>query len=557
MASAYGLQMIRLGVKLTHDGGLALLDGAALVFSHEAEKSSNLARHSSLSSLDVLKTLEHYGIALSEVDRVLVDGWADGNADGVPVAPYHETDRHSDPLRPLRCRGLRLGDQTVDYASYTHAADHAFGAYATSPWAASEEPALILIWDGAMFPRLYLFDPRARSCRLLRQPLGFHGHVYPVFASHFGPFVPGGAQPPQHASLPTSTLLDLPGKAMAWAGFGTVSDQLIEGFERIYREKFSLGFEFTFTFARAAWDHARELGAKDEDAVASFQVWIGRRLVRAVEHMSTRVHDLPRRMCFAGGCALNITWNTQLRESGLFDEIWIPPFPNDAGSALGCAVADLVHCGEGASIEWDVYRGPALTASRAPARWSSSHCDIKALADFLHTSHEPVVFLDGRAELGPRALGNRSILCSATAPEAKDVLNAMKAREWYRPVAPICLESEATRVFAPGGPDPYMLYTHKVRPAWSALVPAIEHVDGTARLQTIRGDQNAVMTELLQAYYQLSGIPLLCNTSANRKGCGFFPDLRSATEWSPATHIWCKERLYSRAGVPATASTGP
>jgi carbamoyltransferase len=131
----------------------------------------------------------------------------------------------------------------------------------------------------------------------------------------------------------------------------------------------------------------------------------------------------------------------------------------------------------------------------------------------------------------------------------------MKSREWYRPVAPICLESEAARVFDPGSPDPYMLFAHQVRPEWREFVPAIVHVDGSARLQTIRSEQNSIVAELLHAYEQVSGIPLLCNTSANRKGCGFFPDLRSATDWLQARHVWCEGRLYSRVRLPAEVTT--
>jgi carbamoyltransferase len=115
-------------------------------------------------------------------------------------------------------------------------------------------------------------------------------------------------------------------------------------------------------------------------------------------------------------------------------------------------------------------------------------------------------------------------------------------------------------VFEPGTEDPYMLFTHQVRPQWRERVPAIVHVDGSARLQTVRADQNPVVTRLLEEYRRLTGIPLLCNTSANLKGRGFFPDLRSATEWEPAQHAWCGGRLYSRDAaaepVPAAVRAG-
>jgi carbamoyltransferase len=545
--------MLRLGVKLTHDGGLALLDGPTLVFSHEAEKSANLPRHSPLSALDVDATLAHYGHALDAIDRVLVDGWIDGSADGVRVAPYHENDDDRDPLRPHELSGLKLGGSTLNYLSFTHAAGHVFGTYATSPFAARGERSLVLVWDGAMLPRLYLVDPAGPECRPLRQLFGLQGHVYPVFGSYFGPFVPDGRRPPAHESLPTQALLSLSGKVMAWAGLGTVDEQFVEELERIYKDRLELRYEFLFAFARLAWERAQERGVPDADAVASLQAWIGRRMRGALARILARDRSLPARLCFTGGCALNIVWNAELRDSGLFEDVWVPPFPNDAGSALGCAAADLVRCGEGPAIDWDVYRGPQLMATEPLAGWSRSPCAIAQLAAFLHETGEPVVFLAGRAELGPRALGNRSILCSATSPQAKDVLNEMKGREWYRPVAPICLEDEAPRVFAPGTPDPYMLFTHAVRPAWRERVPAIVHVDGSARLQTVNAQQNPLVAQLLAEYRERSGIPLLCNTSANLKGSGFFPDLRSAMEWPGARHVWCDGELHSRAPVAAVA----
>lgn len=550
--------MIRLGLKLTHDGGLAVLDGTTLLFSHEAEKSANLPRHAALEAIDVAETLSQYGMTFAAVDRVVVDGWIDGRAPfgpqrAVPVAPYHERDGHRDPLHPLDFEGLSIGGVATRYRSYAHVAGHALGTYATSPWAGSGAPALILVWDGAMLPRLYRFDPAIPTLTPLRPLLGFVGHVYPVFCSYFGPFVPGGG-PPQHDSLPKESLLDLSGKAMAWAGLGEVNDDLLVLFERVYKETLDLRWEFVFDFARMVHERIVGLGVRDEDVVASFQAYVGRKLVEALAAALGRAPELPRRLCFTGGCALNIVWNAALRGSALFDEVWVPPFPNDAGSALGAAVADLIHDGEGSAIDWDVYRGPELVASRPAPGWTGAPCDIAELAALLHQTGEPVVFLHGRAELGPRALGNRSILCSAERPEAKDRLNEIKRRAWYRPVAPVCLEADAPTVFEPGSEDPYMLYTHTVRPLWRERVPAIVHVDGSARLQTIRDDQNPLLAGLLSEYHHVSGIPLLCNTSGNLSGSGFFPDLRSATEWGRTPYVWCDHMLYSRNSEAAAAA---
>jgi carbamoyltransferase len=550
--------VIRLGLKLTHDGGFAVLDGAELICSHEAEKSDNLARHARLEAIDLERTLGEYGIALGDVDRVLVDGWTESRAPGardgagpVAVAPYHEHEGHRDPLEPVAHDGLDLGAGATSYLSYSHVAGHAAGAYATSPWAEDGLPALVLVWDGAMLARLYELDPGVPRLKPLRPVLPFVGHLYPAFASYFGPFSPNGSLP-DHDGLAEDQLLDLSGKAMAWVGLGAVDPELTGIFEAAYRKTANLRWESVFAFAKAVHRAARDVGAREEDTVATFQAFVGDKLVHALRRTLEHNPALARRLCFAGGCALNIAWNAALRSSGLFEDVWVPPFPNDAGSALGCAAADLVRAGEGPAIDWDVYRGPELRGSEPAPGWRRSSCSVTELAAFLADGAGPVVFLNGRAELGPRALGNRSILCAAGDPDTKARLNEIKLREWYRPVAPICLESFAPEVFDPGSPDPYMLFTHRVRPEFVDRVPAIVHLDGTARLQTINERQNPVVAQLLGEFGRLTGVPLLCNTSANLKGSGFFPDLRSATEWPGADHVWCDGVLYAHSRVPSS-----
>jgi carbamoyltransferase len=199
-------------------------------------------------------------------------------------------------------------------------------------------------------------------------------------------------------------------------------------------------------------------------------------------------------------------------------------------------------------LEWDVYCGPELEAPDMLSGWQKYEVTIGEVAAILHTSGEPVICLQGRAEIGPRALGNRSILASPATHEMKNVLNRVKDREPYRPVAPICMEEHAHQIFNPGSPDPYMLFDHRVREGWEEKVPAICHLDGTARLQTISQSQNALVYELLSEFKRLSGLPLLCNTSANYNGKGFFPDVKSVMEWGQVNFIWSKGYLYIKKG---------
>jgi carbamoyltransferase len=126
------------------------------------------------------------------------------------------------------------------------------------------------------------------------------------------------------------------------------------------------------------------------------------------------------------------------------------------------------------------------------------------------------------------------------------ILNGIKGRESYRPVAPICLEERAADIFEPGERDPYMVFDHRVRPDWAARIPAVVHVDGTARLQTVSDRDSPLAASVLRAFAARSGIPVLCNTSANLPGRGFFPDAASAMSWGGTSYVWADGVLYTR-----------
>jgi carbamoyltransferase len=232
---------------------------------------------------------------------------------------------------------------------------------------------------------------------------------------------------------------------------------------------------------------------------------------------------------------------------GLFGKVYVPPFPNDSGSAIGMACTAMLNTAGKNSLAWSVYSGPKAGGNQAAPGWQESSCTIPELARLLYNTKEPVIVLHGRAELGPRALGNRSILADPTSPEMKDVLNLVKEREPYRPVSPICLEHKTAGIFEPGIRDPFMLFDHHVKKEWLAKIPAVCHLDGTARLQTVNEQENVVIFSLLTEYDKLCGIPLLCNTSANYKNAGFFPDVTSASQWGRVNYVWCEGSLYTKA----------
>jgi carbamoyltransferase len=349
--------------------------------------------------------------------------------------------------------------------------------------------------------------------------------------------------------------LSAPGKAMAYAGLGGVNHELLSEISGIYRV---LAQQVPFVrlpvvLADGIEAAAQSLNVESADAIHTWQAFLGDLLEQELISKLARNGLTNMPLILTGGCALNIAWNSQLRDSGRFSSVWAPPFPNDSGSALGAACAEMMRIGDRWILEWDAYSGPYLRDDPIPSGWNVRPAELTAVAELLHAGM-PVMFMHGRAELGPRALGHRSILAPATDRGMLDLLNKIKRREPYRPVAPICLEERASEVFDPGGCDPYMLFQHRVRPSWEDRIPAVCHFDGTARLQTISEEQEPVVHELLRYYQGLSGIPVLCNTSANYPGCGFFPSVADALRWGGVEHVWSDGLLYACANQPVTAS---
>ncbi|UIK09014.1 nodulation protein NodU [Neorhizobium galegae] len=558
------------GIKLTHDGGVALLEDGRLIFSIEQEKLRNNPRFQHINDLDaVVAALGEYGLDPTHVDRFVIDGW-DGEtvsefevlSDGQPVrlagAPYVERGATS-PLAAYHGSGLMLGGINFAYESYPHVTGHVASAYCTSPFAAAKEPAFCLVWDGCIFPRLYYVEPR--GIHFIKCLFPIIGHTYAIAGQHFGPY---------RQTKRDGWNLDIAGKMMAYIALGTAREEILKVFRELYEERLAGAGAVACSYRQNSQsedslleavhdffdESARRLGAaKSEDILASFHIFLERLLV---EEVTAALRDLsmplPRNLCIAGGCGLNIKWNSALRADGLFDAVWVPPFPNDSGSAIGAACCALAAEEGFVAIEWSVYRGPNITLGDIPDGWQSAPCTLTELAQLL-ADDKPVVFLTGRAELGPRALGGRSILAAATSKEAKDYLNQVKLREYFRPVAPICLEDRAPGIFDPGTPDPYMLFDHRTRSAWIDQIPAVIHIDETARLQTIPRNSDHKVAQLLVEYEKLTGIPLLCNTSANLNGHGFFPDAAAACLWGRIDQVWCDGLLLTKTEPAAVFAT--
>ena len=232
-------------------------------------------------------------------------------------------------------------------------------------------------------------------------------------------------------------------------------------------------------------------------------------------------------LCFAGGTALNCSANGRLVRDSPFRRVFIPPAPSDAGTSLGCALYGLINLlGSPCDYRWEHdFLGPELEQADVEAALYGADDlivekpeDLCARVADLLCRTKVVALYQGRSEFGPRALGHRSILADPRSGDVRDWITAkVKEREWFRPLAPVVLLEHADRYFDIRRPSPFMQFAAPVRPEAARRIPAVTHVDCTARVQTVGERDDTFLRAVLEAFEVRTGIPVLLNTSFNRK----------------------------------------
>ena len=332
-------------------------------------------------------------------------------------------------------------------------------------------------------------------------------------------------------------------KVMALASYG--EPVYLDQFDEILR----VGDDGTYRVEPPAFERrfgpARVRGGPLEqrhfDIARSLQLALERGVVR----LATWLHGQTgaERLVMAGGVALNCVMNAIVRDQGPFREIWVQPAAGDSGTSLGAALW----------VDRDA-RGTSNSSARAAPRWTMQHAylgpeyddaeierfltwtgvryrrvdDVAAATAALLADDRVIGWFQGRMEFGPRALGARSILASPIHASMQARLNEIKDREDFRPVAPMVLEERAHEWFVDRREDdssaprtiyaPFMLFVFDVQPDKADRIPAVRHVDGTARVQTVAAHQNPLVHALLTAFDRLTGVPVLVNTSFNTRG---------------------------------------
>jgi hydroxymethyl cephem carbamoyltransferase len=506
--------MLVLALNPGHDGAVAAIQDGKLLFSVEGEKDT-YARHAPVTSFTFTRILE----MLDEIPDVLaVSGWhKTGPLYFLPEA-HRQLASGYHGSQSLFHGPIKLLGKEATFFTSSHERSHILGPIGMAP--PDDVPLrAVLVWEGSI-GCFYLINAKweiEKEVRVLDQP----GARYAF---------PFALADPHRADRGFPIDLDDAGKVMALAAFGDASGadaNTVETVERMLEE---------WHFAKHKYqDSAAYNSGVTSEETKTLAALITKRLFEvyaaaAEEHLP---RDIP--LYISGGCGLNCDWNTMWRDHGQFTSVFVPPVTNDSGSAIGTGIDAITMLGGEPFIEWSVYAGLEFEwdTEPDPAKWRRRQLDAAALADALAGSRI-VAWVQGKWEIGPRALGARSILAQPFDAAIKDRLNEIKQREDYRPIAPCCRLEDVGRLFNDSHPDPYMLYFRTVR---VDNLHAVTHVDGSARVQTVTKDSNGPLHNLLTVFGERHGAGVLCNTSLNFKGTGFINRMSDLSHYCETTGI--------------------
>jgi predicted NodU family carbamoyl transferase len=486
-----------------HDGAVAHLRDGCLVSSIEAEKDSNY-RYSPLSSRDIVNA---FGRLEQVPDVVCVGGWWPREAHPTG-SRTHAGYRGVDVAESTVKQGRLLGRE-VSFFSSSHERSHLMCGFGMSPLPQGS-PCYALVWEGAI-GAFYEID-HDMNITLIADVMNQPGNRY---ASIYGL-----ADPTFPKNSPFSRFSDA-GKLMALASFSR-RDVPTQEEEHLMAFLLSPRDVRLDLYDQLDLSPYFNVGVEDPEFRNFAGIYSDRIFDTFYRFAEANLRKgLP--LVIAGGCGLNCDWNTKWKETGHFADVFVPPVTNDSGSAIGTAIDAQLYFTGNAKITWDVFAGlPFVTdAAVAHGRYDVFDATDDDVAGML-SSGLILGWVNGRYEIGPRALGNRSILASPFDERTRVRLNEIKQREQFRPIAPACLEDDAARWFGCNEESPFMLYTFDAR---TDALPAVTHVNGTARLQTVNSRTNARLHELLVAFKARTGYGVLCNTSLNFSGKGSINNL--------------------------------
>lgn len=533
--------MYILGVQNLYDASACLLKDGKEIVAAEEERFTRKKHHYGFPYNAIKFCLDEFGITLRDVDHVGFF-WKPWILRRRIISVLQTLPRSLELFKSKSKRGMgemhkeyinlftvqstlkkAFGPGNFKFHYIEHHFTHAASAFLVSPF----DKAAILTIDGTGEETTAMLSVgvgnQIEALKKIKLPNSL-GHLYSAVTGFLGFKVRNGE-----------------GKVMGLAPYGEPS--YYETFKKIIYPDSDGGFVFDSTYID--YHLAREnrfleksvdifgkprtpegnIEKRHQDIAASLQ----KRSEDIGIHLANKLYKLTKakNLCLAGGSCLNSVMNYKIFKQTPFENIYIQPAASDIGCSLGSVfyVYNTI-LGKTREIVMD-------SASTGP-KYSNNECkrelekypfnykyvkDPSQVAAELLSSKKIIGWFQGRMEFGPRALGNRSILADPRDSKTKDVLNEkVKHREGFRPFAPSLLEEYCGEYFCCNHPSPFMLLVYDVRPEKRNIIPAVTHVDGTGRVQTVNESQNPLYYHLIKEFYKITGVPVVLNTSFNVRG---------------------------------------
>jgi carbamoyltransferase len=519
-----------LGISASHNGGACLLKGDEIVVAIQEERLTRIKRdrvYAAETTACLAYCLDYAGIRPADLNLVVLS-----------VAGSASEERNDILCNPL----LKLADNGVAACGIPHHLAHAVSAFATSGF--KESAVLVVDGRGSPFEDLL---PEEQS--VVRDGFSDGAEIISLYAAAGTSLVPlekhlvanGNWLEMRPAGMPffgslggifssvAQQVFGDPaeaGKVMGLAPYGKCAIPS-EAFFSICNNE----FHFKDVVPKMFSDDARWPAHKDEYSNLACSAQLA--LEKAVVYLAQRLRRLcgSENLCYAGGVALNSIANERLIRESDFQRVFITPAAEDSGAAIGAAYYGLWRLtGQNTcrAMNRDACGRPYKAAEITSAIETTARVDFirsqDVIADAVDLLQAGKIlgWFDGRSEMGPRALGQRSIVCDPRQEATRTILNSrIKRREAFRPFAPVILQEEVENWFEidhQNPASPFMLRICKFRKEKIALVPAVVHIDDTGRLQTITQQENGRFYELVRRFYEQTGVPLLLNTSFNVRG---------------------------------------
>lgn len=401
-----------------------------------------------------------------------------------------------------------------------HHASHAYGTYFQSPF----KDALVFTVDGGgsdlgMHTTTKVYLAKDNTVTEIFKPNLDFGNTYSTIG------IPISEVSPGKDSEDLGVFLSYAGKIMGLCAYGKVIEEWIKPMSDFYTHKSleKLGIEIGLDLS------LNSLEGENSYNLAATSQHVFEKLL--LEFILKFFEQYKKNVVLTGGCALNVLFNQKLKEilNAQGFDLYVPPNPNDCGQSLGQYlyktrehIEPLVYCGV------DILDRGMFNLHLDASRYYTEESSADKIVDMLSEGKIGGI-IKGYSEVGPRALGNRSIICDPSFKDMKDVLNAkVKFREWFRPFAPVCREEDKDLYFDNAFASHYMSYAPKVKEEYKDKLPSITHNDGTARLQTVTKSQHELFYDIITSMKNKNKIPVILNTSFNIKGKPILTKLEDA-----------------------------